>query len=126
MSKLKSIIGDGNDQRMIELFNILDDERTGNIDDVYHDMLLARKIILNPYNTFTVSSVQIRGVDFYNNNSERNREVTVVDEKLKLLLNIAIEKLALFDILMPFRFINATMSPFYQAFWIYIKEVHNS
>jgi hypothetical protein len=51
----------------MELFQILDDEDTGDIEDVYEDMLLARKIMLSKYNRLNIVGVIIRSVYYYNN-----------------------------------------------------------
>ena len=67
MSRLQSFLENASDTRLMELFQILDDEETGDVDDVYKDMLLARKIMLSKYNRLNIVGVTIRSVYYYNN-----------------------------------------------------------
>jgi hypothetical protein len=116
MSRLKDLIGENDSQRMVDLFHILDNEETGNIDVIYLDMILARKIIRSRYNKLTVSNVKIRGVDYYNNNSEKHRNDKSIDQSLKVQIKKALEEVKVLNRLMTLRVVNPIPSHFKKVF----------
>jgi hypothetical protein len=120
MSRLKDLIGENDSQRMVDLFQILDNEETGNIDVIYLDMILARKIIRSRYNKLTVSNVKIRGVDYYNNNSEKHRNDKSIDQSLKVQIKKALEEVKVLNRLMTLRVVNPIPSHFHEVFCNYI------
>jgi hypothetical protein len=115
MSKLKDLIGDNDTERMIDLFQILDDERTGNIDVIYNAMILARKITRNRHNSIIVCNVRIRGVDFYNSNSERHRKDIHISEELEIKITRAIGRSKLFNNLIALRSVNVPHATLHKA-----------
>ena len=125
MSRLKDLIGENDSQRMVDLFQILDNEETGNIDVIYKDMILARKIIRSRYNKLTVSNVKIRGVDYYNKNSEKHRDDKPIDQSLKVQIKKALREVKALNRLMTLRVDNPMPSPFHQAFCNYIYDLSN-
>jgi hypothetical protein len=118
MSRLQSFLGDASDTRLMELFQILSDEKTGDIEDVYKDMLLARKIMLSKYNKFNINGIVVRAVYYYNNRNERHDNNHVENKELNILIKQTIEELTKLNILMPFiRTINTPVSLFHEVFW---------
>ena len=84
MSKLDDLIRNGGEKRLMELFEVLDNEDTGNIDDVYRSVQLAMKLILSPHNPFDTTCVKINGVDYYNNNSEISKNNSDMSPQIEL------------------------------------------
>jgi hypothetical protein len=125
MSRLKDLIGENDSQRMVDLFQILDNEETGNIDAIYKDMILARKIIWSRYNNLTVSNVKIRGVDYYNNNSERHINNNPIDQSLTVQIKKAIQEVKALNRLMTLRVVHPIPTYFHQVFCNYIYDVSN-
>ena len=101
MNRLQSFLENASDTRLMELLQILDDEETGDIDDVYQDMLLARKIMLSKYNRLNIIGVTIRSVYYYNNKSKRYENYNAIDKKLQMRVKQIIEKSDKSNMTMP-------------------------
>ena len=71
MDKFEALTHEASNTRLVELYQILETYESKNVGEIYDDMKMARKIMLNRYNKFSVIGVTIRGVCFYNNNSDR-------------------------------------------------------
>ena len=116
MSRLESFLENASDTRLMELFQILDDEETGDVDDVYKDMLLARKIMLSKYNRLNIIGVTIRSVYYYNNKSKRYGNYNAIDKKLQMRVKQIIEKSDKPNMIMPLRYINSPICLFHKVF----------
>lgn len=117
MTKLEALIGEGKDQRIIELFQILDDESTGSIDDIYKSLSLATKIVRSRFNNLTVTNVRIGGVDYYNNCSDRHQKDKSISEELRNNVKNTIRSADLSNQLSDLKFVNTTPTALNMAFY---------
>ena len=115
MSRLESFLENASDTRLMELFQILDDEETGDVDDVYQDMLLARKIMLSKYNRLNIIGVTIRSVYYYNNKSKRYGNYNAIDKKLQMRVKHIVEKSDKPNMTMPMG-VNSPICLFHEVF----------
>jgi hypothetical protein len=112
MDKFEALTYEANNTRLVELYQILETDESKNVGEIYDDMKMARKIMLSRYNRFSVIGVTIRGVCFYNNNSDRYHYQNFIDEKSKNLIQITINKFTTINILMPFKTVHNSLSMF--------------
>ena len=110
MDKFEALTHEASNTRLVELYQILETDESKNVGEIYDDMKMARKIMLSRYNRFSISGVTIRGVCFYNNNSNSYHNQNSIDEKSKNLIHITINKFTAINILMPFQTVHNSPS----------------